>query len=73
MAKNILQRGPDNLTNGVVLGAAVGALIVWGETVKTWVTDIIPIDWINVFTEGTGLPIILIVISALVGYIVDRS
>ena len=69
----LLQRGKDNLTNGVILGGIAGALIIWGDTVKGWVTDIIPQSWINVFPEGYGLAIILIGLGALVGYIVDRQ
>ncbi len=73
MAQSFLKRGSDGLSNGIIAGGLAGSLVVWGETVKTWAMDIIPLSWIDVFPEGYGLPIILISIGALIGYIVDRQ
>lgn len=69
----MFKRGADDLKNGLVFGGIAGALIMWGETVKGWATDIIPVSWIEAFPEGYGLAIILISVFALIGYIVDRN
>ena len=69
----IMKRGPDNLMNGSIAGAIAASLVIFGETVKGWATDIIPVSWIEAFPEGYGLGIILISAGALIGYIIDRQ
>ena len=69
----LLQRGKDNLTNGAILGGITGALVVYGQNVYSWIVPIIPQSWIDVFPEGMGIAVILILIGSLIGYIVDRN
>ena len=63
--------GRDNLQNGAILGALLAAAIVWGSTVYEWIEGIVPLDWL-VLGEFS-LPVYLLGLGALVGYIVDRS
>lgn len=66
----IWKRGLDNLRNGVILGALFGAAIVWGNKVYSFLILNIPSAWLK-FGE-LSLPLYLIGIGAIVGYIIDR-
>ena len=70
MTSNLLQRGKDNLLNGVILGALFGRAIVGGKPVYTWLLANVPSTWL-VLGE-LSLPVYVIGIGALAGYIVDR-
>ena len=73
MAQSLLQRGKDNLANGAVLGGITGALIIYGQRVYDWLVPLIPESWIGIFPDGYGIPVILIGIGVLLGYIIDRN
>ncbi len=68
---SLLQRGRDNLLNGIVLGALLAAAIIWGGTIYGWIEGIVPVDWL-VLGEWS-LPVYLLGLGALIGYIVDRA
>ncbi len=64
------RKGADNLRNGAVLGAIAGFIIWQGAGIYTWLLETIPPAW---YVLGDlSLPIYLIVVGALVGYMVDR-
>ncbi len=67
---SILQRGRDKLLNGVVLGAMLGAAIVWGAPIYSWLIINVPSAWLVI--GDWSLPIYIIGAGALAGYIVDR-
>ena len=60
----------DKLINGVVLGGLLGAAIVWGAPVYTWIIETVPPAWCVL--GNLSLPLYLIGAGALVGYIVDK-
>ncbi len=60
----------DKLLNGVVLGAALGAAIVWGAPIYSWLIINIPSAWLVL--GDFSLPIYIIGIGALAGLIVDK-
>lgn len=66
----IWKSGKDTLHNGIVIGILLGIALVWGQPVYDWIVSIIPTtwDWLGTYT----IPIIVIGIAGLVGYIVDR-
>jgi hypothetical protein len=64
-----LKKGSDNLKNGIVLGGLFGAAIVWGNLIYSWVQTIIPSSWLVL--GSFSLPVYLIVLGAIVGYIID--
>ncbi len=68
---SLLKKGRDNLLNGTVLGGILAAAIIWGGTVYEWIEGIVPVDWL-VLGEWS-LPVYLLGVGALVGYIIDRA
>ncbi len=70
MGSSLLSRGKDKLLNGVILGAILGATIVWGEPIYSWLIINIPSSWL-VLGEWS-LPIYVVGTMAILGYIVDR-
>jgi len=70
MASQFFQKGKDKLLNGIVLGALLGAAIVWGAQIYTWLIINVPSAWL-VLGEWS-LPIYVIGFGAILGYIVDR-
>ena len=67
---SLLHRGKDKLLNGVVLGAMLGAAIVWGAPIYSWLIINIPSTWLVL--GDLSLPIYIIGVGALAGYFVDR-
>jgi len=67
---SFFRKGSDNLLNGTIIGMIVGALVVWGQRVYDFVVPMIPESWM-IFGEFS-VPVILIAIGGLIGYIVDR-
>lgn len=67
---NFFKKGTDGLLNGSVLGGIAGALVVWGQTVYNYIVPMIPESW-QIFGEYS-IPVIIIAIGVLIGYIVDR-
>ncbi len=67
---SMLQRGKDKLVNGVILGALFGAMIIWGAQIYTWLQTTVPTTWL-VLGEFS-LPVYIIGLGALAGYLVDR-
>jgi len=65
------KKGRDTLHNGTVLGALAGLFIWQGANVYSWLIINIPTAWLKLGTYS--LPIYLIGLGALVGYIVDRA
>jgi len=65
------KKGRDTLHNGTVLGALAGFFIWQGANVYSWLIINIPTAWLKIGTYS--LPIYLIGLGALVGYIVDRA
>lgn len=63
--------GKDTLHNGAILGGLLAAAIIWGGTVYGWIEGIVPVDWL--ILGDFSLPVYLLGIGALVGYIVDRT
>ena len=66
----LMKRGRDSLTNGVVLGAVIGAMIVWGDKVLGFIEGIVPSNWIVLGVWS--VPLYVIGAGALIGYIIDR-
>ena len=67
---SLLHRGKDKLLNGIILGALLGAAIVWGADIYSWLILNFPN---NLLVLGEwSLPIYIIGAGALIGYIVDR-
>lgn len=64
------QRGSDNLKNGTVLGALMGAGIAFGEKITDYLSGIIPSKWL--YLGDWSITVYLIVALALVGYFIDR-
>ena len=60
----------DDLFNGVVLGGLLGAAIVWGAPIYTWIIETVPSAWLVL--GNSSLPLYLIGVGALIGYIVDK-
>lgn len=60
----------DKLLNGTVLGAVAGFLIWQGAPIYTWLLETIPPAWYAL--GDLSLPLYLIAVGALVGYIVDK-
>lgn len=71
MASFFSKTGRDTLHNGTVLGAVAGALVVWGGKVNDFLMGIIPASWAT-FAGDWSIPIIIIALGGLVGYMVDR-
>ena len=67
---NIFKKAKDNLANGALLGAILGAGIVWGDKVLGWIEGMVPEAWI-VLGEWS-IPIYLIAAGAFLGYAIDR-
>jgi len=67
---SIFKKGKDKLVNGIVLGALLGAAIVWGAQIYTWILLTVPQSWMVL--GSASLPIYVIGIGALAGYIIDR-
>jgi len=61
----------DNLKNGTILGALMGIGIVFGEKIINWLTKILPENWL--YLGDWSVPIYIILLSAIVGYFVDRK
>lgn len=60
----------DDLFNGVVLGGLLGAAIVWGAPIYTWIIETVPPAW---YVLGDpSLPLYLIGAGMLVGWIIDK-
>ena len=70
MTSSLLHRGKDKLLNGVILGAILGAAIVWGAPIYSWLIINIPSAWLVV--GDISLPIYIIGAGAWIGYVVDR-
>jgi hypothetical protein len=68
---NLLQRGRDNLLNGTILGGLFAAAIIWGGSIYGWMKEMIPLEWL--ILGELSLPVYLLGIGALVGYIIDRK
>lgn len=69
----ILRRGPDNLTNGLILGAIFGLLIAssnisWIQSIVTAVVDAIPVEYHFQYVSY----VVWGFLGMLAGYIVDR-
>ena len=64
------KKGRDTLHNGTVLGALAGLFIWQGANIYSWLIINIPSVWLKLGTYS--LPIYLIGIGALAGYIIDR-
>ena len=65
------KQGRDTLANGSLLGGIAGALVVWGDKVYDWMVPLIPDAWTS-FGGDYSIPIIVIGVGALVGYLIDR-
>lgn len=65
------RRGTDNLKNGTILGGIFGLVIVFGQAIYDFFVDIIPESWI--FLGSWSIPVYLVLVGALLGYIIDRS
>lgn len=61
----------DCLKNGAFFGALAAVGIIFGEKIIDWLTKTIPENWI--YLGNWSIPIYLIVILAITGYIVDRK
>ena len=59
----------DNLKNGTVLGALLGASLAWGNHVYSWLLINVPALWISTVPLWAWL----IIFGAIIGYIIDRS
>ena len=70
MASQLFQRGKDKLLNGLVLGALLGAAIVWGAPIYSWLIINVPSAWLVL--GDLSLPIYIIGAGAILGYIIDR-
>ena len=70
MASQIWKKGTDSLKNGLVLGALLGAMIVWGAQIYSWLIINVPTAWL--ILGEWSLPIYIIGVGALAGYIIDR-
>ena len=71
-----LKKGSDNLLNGVGLGAAFGAAIIWGSSILNQIKTVIPQAWTS--WSPTSYPdlalwVYIIGAGALIGYIIDRQ
>ncbi len=60
----------DKLLNGVVLGGLLGAAIVWGAPIYSWIIINFPNNWLVL--GDVSLPAYLIGLGALAGWIVDK-
>ena len=65
------RKGSDTLHNGTVLGALLGAAIVWGNHLYSWLITNIPGAWLKL--GSYSLPIYLVGAGALIGYLIDRN
>jgi len=63
--------GKDTLHNGAVLGALLAAAVIWGNIVYDWLIGVIPAEWL--ILGEFSLPVYLLVVGALLGYVVDRA
>ena len=65
----------ENYKNGVVLGAVLGAAILWGDKIRgpliEFLNSAIPKQ--VSFLGALWAPLIIIGVCALIGYIVDRT
>jgi len=68
---SLLRKGSDSLKNGMVLGALSGVFIWQGSKIYSYLIINIPSAWLKL--GACSLPIYLIGLGALVGYIVDRT
>lgn len=60
----------DDLFNGVVLGGLLGAAIVLGAPIYTWIIETVPPAW---FVLGDlSLPLYIIGAGMLLGWIIDK-
>jgi len=77
---NIWKKGSDNLIDGTALAIILSIVLIWGQTWGKYISDwFVSMHWtwldsINYSVSGiTFTSIVLIIgISALVGYIIDR-
>lgn len=60
----------DKVKNGTILGAILGACIVWGDKIYSSIDSIIPSTW-N-FLGSFTVPAIIILVSVIVGYCIDK-
>lgn len=70
MATKIFRKGLDSLSNGTVFGAIAGVLIVTGRSIYDAIVPRIP-ENIQILGEYS-LPIYIIGIFTVLGYVVDR-
>lgn len=65
----------ENLKNGIVLGSALGAAILWGDKIRdpivNWLNSVIPSQ--VSFLGAVWAPLVIIAVCALIGYIVDKT
>ena len=66
----LFQRGKDKLLNGIILGGLLGAAIVWGAPIYSWLIINVPSAWLVL--GDLSLPIYIIGAGAIIGYIIDR-
>jgi uncharacterized protein involved in cysteine biosynthesis len=64
----------ENYKNGIVLGAVLGAAILWGDKLRDplvkWLNSVIPSQ--VSFLGALWAPLVIIGVCALVGYLVDK-
>ena len=67
---NILRKGADRLGNGILFGIVAGFAAVFGERI---IAQIVPLIPEKALILGTlSLPVYIISIFAVAGYIIDR-
>lgn len=69
MASSAFTRGPDNLKNGIVLGGLFGLGIYFGSNIMNFLITTIPENW--KILGAFSIPVYLILLGMLIGYIID--
>jgi len=62
----------DKLVNGTALGAIVGITLFWGSGIRDWIMDTFSAPSQLSFLGDLGLPLIVIGIFTLAGYLIDK-
>jgi len=68
---SIWKKGSDTLHNGLVIGILMSAAILWGDKIYNWIVPIIP-EVATTFAGEWSIPIVLLGLGGLAGYLVDR-
>jgi len=61
-------RGRDKLQNGLCFGFLLGAAIIWGNKLYSWLLIQVPPLW----TQTIPLEVYILGICGLIGYFIDR-